>query len=245
MVKKGVIFISGSSSGIGFHLAKKFSHLGYRLIINGRKLEKLKNAAKKIGNCDYLLGDLSDKKETIKLINRIKKKYKFIDVLISNIGDGNFKRNNKNFKNAFNNNLFSAINLIESSNKILKYNTSKIICISSICGIERIDGAPIAYSVAKSALNFYIKLISNELSKNGVTINGVVPGNIFFKGSTWDKKLKKNRSKTQKYIKRNVPMNRFGSIEDIFEACKFIIENKNRFITGSLIRLDGGQTNSN
>lgn len=245
MPKKEIIFISGSSSGIGFHLAKKFSLLGYRLILNGRKLIKLKTAAKKIGNCDYILGDLSDKKKTANIINKIKKKYESIDVLISNIGDGNFKRNNKNFENAFNNNLFSAINLIENSKKILKNNTSKIICISSICGVERIEGAPIAYSVAKAALNFYVKMISSELAKNGVTINAVIPGNILFKGSTWDKKLKKKRKQTQQYIKKFVPMNRFGSTNDIFEICKFIIENKNRFITGSLFKLDGGQTNSN
>ena len=66
MSNKGTIFISGSSSGIGFHLAKEFSNLGYKLILNGRKLSKLKTAAKKIKNCDYILGDLSNKKKNCK-----------------------------------------------------------------------------------------------------------------------------------------------------------------------------------
>ena len=121
---------------------------------------------------------------------------------------------------------------------------SKIICISSICGVESIEGAPIGYSIAKSALNFYIKLISRELAEIGVSINGIVPGNIYFKGSTWDLKMKKNPKKTKKYIKNNVPINKFGSTENIFKVCKMLSENNDNFITGSLFKLDGGQTKS-
>jgi 3-oxoacyl-[acyl-carrier protein] reductase len=69
-----------------------------------------------------------------------------------------------------------------------------------------------------------------------------VPGNILFKGSTWDLKMQDNLKKTKKYIKRNVPINKFGSVDDIFEICKMLSENKSNFITGSLFKLDGGQT---
>ena len=65
MDNKGIIFISGSSSGIGFNLAKKFSQLGYKLILNGRNQNKLKLAAKKIKNCDYMIGDISNKRNII------------------------------------------------------------------------------------------------------------------------------------------------------------------------------------
>ena len=244
MDNKGIIFISGSSSGIGFNLAKKFSQLGYKLILNGRNQNKLKLAAKKIKNCDYMIGDISNKRNIINIIKKINKKYKSIDFLISNVGDGSFKRNNKDYENAFNTNLFSSINLIENFCKILKKNKSKIICISSICGVERIEGAPIAYSIAKSALNFYVKMISKELAEYGITINAVVPGNILFEGSTWQKKLRQNPKKTRNYIKKLVPSNSFGSTDDIFALCKLIIENDSKFMTGSLLRLDGGQTNS-
>ncbi len=100
------------------------------------------------------------------------------------------------------------------------------------------------YSIAKSALNFYIKLISKELANKKITINGIVPGNIIFEGSTWDLKIKQNPLKTKKYIKDNVPTNKFGSTQNIFEICKMLTENTDNFITGSLFRLDGGQTKS-
>ena len=162
--------------------------------------------------------------------------------MICNLGSSNFKKNNKNFKNAFKYNFFSTTSLVEKSKTILKKSESKIICISSICGLESIEGAPIGYSIAKSALNAYIKLISKDLAKDKIVINGIVPGNIYFRGSTWDKKMQDNPKKTKKYIKDNVPINKFGSIEDIFEICQMLSENKSKFITGSLFKLDGSQT---
>ena len=200
--KKKTIFISASSSGIGYYLAQKYRLLGYNLIINGTNKIKLKKASLTL-SCDYFLGDLTDDNKIDSLIKKLKKKYCYIDILICNLGSSNFKKNNKNFKNAFKYNFFSAASLIEKSKIILKKKVSKIICISSICGLESIEGAPIGYSIAKSALNFYIKLISKDLAKNQITINGIVPGNIFFKGSIWNKNMQENPTKTKKYIKFN------------------------------------------
>lgn len=244
MCKKKTVFISASSSGIGYHLAKEYKSIGYNVIINGKNLSKLKKASVSLDECSYFLGDLTDKNKIKVIIKKIKKKYKYIDVLICNLGSSNFKKNNDNFKHALKYNFFSTTNLIDYSKTILKKNVSKIICISSICGVEHINGAPMGYSIAKSALNFYIKLISKELVNKNITINGIVPGNIIFEGSTWDLKIKQNLIKTKKYIKDNVPANIFGTPKDIFEVCKMISQNKSKFITGSLFKLDGGQTKS-
>ena len=242
--RKKTIFISASSSGIGFNIAKSYLSVGYKVIINGRNLSKLKKASLALKNCDYYCGDLSEEKNIKIIINKIKKDQNYIDLLICNLGNSNFKKNNFDIEHAIKNNLISTTKFIENSKKILRKNKSKIICISSICGIEQIIGAPIGYSVAKSALNFYIKLMSTELAKKGITINGILPGNIIFEGSTWDKKLKNNSKKIKNYIKQNVPINKFGKPEDIFEICKLISESKSKFITGSLFKLDGGQTRS-
>ena len=67
-----------------------------------------------------------------------------------------------------------------------------VLCISSICGLECIDGAPITYSVAKAALNAYIKFSSRHHATSGVRINGIVPGNLMIEGTSWDHKLTSN-----------------------------------------------------
>tara|TARA_A100001015_G_C15036506_1_gene736595 strand:- start:3283 stop:4011 length:729 start_codon:yes stop_codon:yes gene_type:complete len=241
-MKIKTVFITASSSGIGFYLAKRYLDNNYKVIINGRNKKKLINASNNLNGCDFILSDMTSIKNIKSTITKIKKKYKSIDLLIANLGNGDYKKNNKNFSNALNYNLLSTINLVENSKKILK-SKSKIICVSSICGVEIIKGAPIGYSVSKAALNFYVKSISRELVKFGISINAVLPGNIMFENSTWDKKMKLNKINTKKYIKENVPTNSFGSTDDIFEICHMISESSG-FINGSLIRVDGGQTQS-
>ena len=74
MHKKKTIFISASSSGIGYYLAKGYKSLGYNVIINGKNLSKLKKASVSLDKCNYFLGDLTDKKKIKALIKKIKKK---------------------------------------------------------------------------------------------------------------------------------------------------------------------------
>ena len=63
-----------------------------------------------------------------------------------------------------------------------------------------------------------------------------------FKGSVWEKKMKKNPSATKKLISDNVPMTKFGSLNDIVQITTFILTEKNNFITGANFVIDGGQT---
>ena len=236
------IFITGSSKGIGFGLAQRFKNKGYEVIINSNNIKNLKIASKKLGNCKYYLANVCDPKSVKKIFEKIKKKYGNIDLIICNYGNSNPKNNHLNFEHALKHNFFSTVNVVTEGVKLLKKNKGKIICISSICGIEMIKNAPIGYSLAKSLINNYVKSISHSLGEKGITINSIAPGNILFDGSVWDKKIKKNKNKTLKYIKSVVPMKKFGTIDDIFELCIFIENNKSQFASGSTYILDGGQT---
>ncbi len=234
------IFITGSSSGIGFGLAKRFLEANNRVIICSKNIKKLKLASKNLDNCFYVQADLTLDKDIEKAIKKIKSKKITIDVLICNYGNSNYKKNNLDFNHAFENNFFSTVNTINMSLPIIRKKTGKIICISSICGVEHIKNAPIAYSVAKSAINNYVKLMSHSLSNKGIVINSIAPGNIYFKGSVWEKKMKKSRKKTENYIKENVPMNKFGSIDDVYALCRYLCSESN-FTNGTTHILDGGQ----
>ena len=107
--------------------------------------------------------------------------------------------------------------------------------------MESIKDSPIGYSVAKSALNNFVKSISYSLSQKKILINCIAPGNIYFKGSTWEKKIKKNKHKVKKYINKNVPLKKFGSINEIFNLCRYLSSSQS-FSTGATYILDGGQT---
>lgn len=237
-----IVFISGSSRGIGFGLAERFKKIGYKIIINSNNIKNLKIASKKLGNCQFYLGNVCDPKSVKKIFEKIKKKYGKLDLIICNYGNSNPKNNDLNFEYALKHNFFSTVNVVSEGIKLLERNKGKIICISSICGIEFIKNAPIGYSLAKSLINNYVKSMSQSLGERGITINAIAPGNILFDGSVWDKKIKKNKIKTIKYIKSVVPMQKFGTIDDIFELCKFIDKNKSQFASGATYVLDGAQT---
>ena len=165
--------------------------------------------------------------------------------MVCNIGNGSPRFNKSNYNkwiSYFNDNFFSAVNIIEQSKKYLARTKGSIVCISSICGLETIKNAPVEYSVAKSALNSYVKLISTSLGSSNIKINAIAPGNIFFKGSVCEKKMISNNRKTMNYIKENVALKKLGNPDDVSELCLYLCSNKSNFITGAVFTVDGGQT---
>ena len=244
------ILITGSSSGLGFEIAKYFyKKKDYRVGINGRNLSKLRSIQKRFSKFLISPGDVSKNNIAKKVIKNFVKFNGKIDTLVCNVGNGSISKIKDKghinlLKEMFDMNFWSSINMIENALPYLKKTRGNIICISSICGIEKIEGAPLSYSVAKSALNTFVKNYSFELGRFNIRINAILPGNLIFKGSVWEKKMKHEKNKTLNYVKRNVPLNNFGNPLDIVSMIEFLESEKSSFITGSLIRIDGGQTKS-
>ena len=113
--------------------------------------------------------------------------------------------------------------------------------ISSIAS-NKITKAPITYSVAKSALNFYAQIKAKDLAKYNININILLPGNILMKNNNWSKKLRENQSKVKKYIKANVPLNVFCGPQEIAEMCDYLFSESGNNITGSKFIIDGGES---
>lgn len=126
---------------------------------------------------------------------------------------------------------------------LLEKVSGNILFISSICGLEALN-APIDYSVAKSALQTFSKHLSKKLAYKGIRVNCLVLGNIFFPGGVWDLKMKENADKVNEMLRNNVPLNRFGNPNEIAYASLFICSEYASFITGTVLVIDGGQTNS-
>ena len=117
-----------------------------------------------------------------------------------------------------------------------------VVCISSICGSEVIEDAPITYSVSKAALNAYVKVVSRSLGLDGIRINAIALGNIFFKGSLWERKLLEDKLGVENMLMKNVPMLRLGKAEEVANLVAYLVSSNAEFATGSIWTLDGGQT---
>ena len=167
-----------------------------------------------------------------------------MDIVVCNVGNGSSvptgKESLQDWKKMFDINFFSTTNLIESCKIELSKTTGSIVCTSSIAGID-ITAAPLTYSVAKSSLNMYVKGISRSLALQGIRINAVAPGNILFKDSVWDRKLKTNPREVKKMLKNEVVMGRLGTPEEVAFPVAFLASSLSSFTTGSIFVVDGGQ----
>ena len=83
--------------------------------------------------------------------------------------------------------------------------------------------------------------MSKKLAKD-LRVNVLAPGNILFQGGSWSEKINKNPKHVEEIIKLTVPMNRFGTPDEVADAAVFLCSNRASFITGALLVIDGGQT---
>ena len=171
-----------------------------------------------------------------------------MDLVICNLGSGkSVPPGNETYdewQRIFHINLWSATNIVEASKNMLVISKGSIICISSICGQEVILNAPVTYSVAKAALNAYVKGISKPLGKIGIRINAISPGNILFEGSTWEEKLKENPVMVKNMLKNEVSLGRFGTAKEIADLSIWLGSPYASYCNGSVFTIDGGQTKS-
>jgi 3-oxoacyl-[acyl-carrier protein] reductase len=241
-LKDKIVLITGSSYGIGKVIARRFLDEGSKVILTSRKTISKKHMP---NNSTFLRVDFQKSTSVERLKNIIKKKFKKIDILICNVGGGKGTRDliikKKDWNLSFNKNFITFYNSFNILYSLIDKKNGSIIAISSIAGLETLN-APTEYSVSKTSLISYCKNLSKKL-KSGIRINVISPGNVYMKGNNWDKKLKKDKFSVLKYIKNNVPLNRFASPDEIANLALFLSSDLSSFIHGSNIIIDGGQTN--
>lgn len=240
-----IALVTGSSRGIGHGIARQLASEGCKVVLNSRNSDELKAATKKIHGALGFCGDATDPAFCEKIVSKITNEIGGLDILVCNVGFSaglNIEIENPTaWERAVQTNLFPTVNIVSAAFSELKKSHGSIICISSICGLEPM-GCPIPYSVSKSAVESFVKNSAPRFGKYGIRINSIAPGNILFEGSIWEKKLKTNKAKVRKMIADYVPMQRFGSVNDIAKAAAFLASPESSFITGATLVVDGGQT---
>ena len=238
-LKNKVVFVSGSTRGIGRAIAEAFLKEGALVTITGRTNLDVEGICRKNKNTFGHVTDLTNPSKIVSAIKQVIARFGKIDIIVANIGDGTA---NTSWQESLSTNLMSSINLAEAAlPHLIKQQSGSIVFIGSIAGVEAM-GAPITYSVGKSALISYSKNLARTVAKNGVRVNCISPGNIFFDGGVWSKKLKQDHEKFSNYIKNEVPMQRFGTPKEIANIVCFLSSNRASFVTGACIVADGGQT---
>jgi 3-oxoacyl-[acyl-carrier protein] reductase len=244
------VLITGASKGIGKAIAECFLSEGANIMIVSRGLEQLfiteshlkssfLNSEVYAESCDCT--DIDSLEE---LKSKVESIWGGVDIVVANVGDGRSTSeslpDNNQWKKTWSNNFESSLYTARTFLPMLKKSKGCLLFISSIAAIEAI-GAPVDYSTAKTAVVALAKNMSRKLD-NKVRVNVIAPGNIFFDGGSWDEKNKEDSNKVKQIIKQTVPMNRFGTPEEVANAAVFLCSERSSFITGSVLTIDGGQT---
>jgi 3-oxoacyl-[acyl-carrier protein] reductase len=243
-----VAFITGSSRGIGWAIAKALHTEGCRVILNGRNAFELASRKDELHGSVSVLGDVTEPAIARDLVLQAVNAFGCLDILVCNVGSGRSvapgEESFEEWNRILTANFLSATNVIEASRAALVASKGSIVCISSICGLEVVPGAPVTYSVAKAALNAYVRGIARPFGRFGVRINAVAPGNIFFEGSVWDRRLKNDEPNVTSMLEREVALGRFGYPDEVANLVTYLVSPKSGFSTGSVWSIDGGQGRS-
>ncbi|MCB9409853.1 SDR family NAD(P)-dependent oxidoreductase [Mycolicibacterium sp.] len=238
--------VTGSSKGIGRTIAEVLHAEGCRVALNGRNANDLARSASRLQGAIGIPGDVTQPLGAQSVVAEAIAAFRGLDVLVCNVGSGRSvqpgNETPEEWQRVFALNLWSATNTIEAARESLVASRGVIVCISSICGIEVIHGAPVTYSAAKAALHAYVRGIARPLGKDGVRINAVAPGNILFDGSVWSGRLAEDKQSVEAMLQRDVSLRSLGSPDDVANLVTYLASPRSKFATGQVWTLDGGQT---
>jgi NAD(P)-dependent dehydrogenase (short-subunit alcohol dehydrogenase family) len=236
--------VTGGASGLGYAIVEKFVQSGIRTIIIGRDQQKLNAAREAFGElCSCISFDLSNLQGIPELVENIAIEYGRIDILANNAGI-NMKKpftevTDEEFQRIILTNVTAVFALSREVAKVmLAQKQGSIVNISSMAsqyGIPKV----IAYTASKSAIEGMTRAMAVDLSPEGIRVNCVAPGFIATDMSA--KALNNDPERKNKVLSRT-PMGILGTPADIAEAVYFFSTDASKFVTGTVLPVDGGNS---
>ena len=236
--------VTGSSRGIGLAIAEALQVEGCRMALNARDASNLEATAREL-SAVAIVGDVACAEEARRIVRDAIAALGRLDILVCNVGSGGSvapgNETPEEWQRVFALNLWSTTNMVEAARGALADTRGVVVCISSICGLEVIAGAPVTYSAAKAALHAYVRGIARPLGAQGVRINAIAAGNILFEGSVWARKIAEDAAEVQQMLERDVALARLGIPQDVAGLAVYLASPRSGFATGGVWGLDGGQ----
>ena len=232
-----IVLITGASRGIGLEAAKHFSKEGYKVIGTSRGEFNLNELIGDDSAISVQL-DLMSKESIKNLFADLKSEDLLPSVLVNNAGitkDQIFLRmKDEDRDDVIETNLNGLFRVTKAFIKpMVKNKFGRVINISSVAGLMGNSGQ-VNYSSSKSAMVGFSRSLAKELGSRNITSNVVAPGFIETDMTTFLSDAEKQE------VSKNIPMKRFGSVEDVAKCIVFLASDEANYITGQTISVDGG-----
>lgn len=240
-LKDKVAVITGGSRGLGKAIAQRFLEEGAVVVITATKEDGLRKTAAELSELGKIEGvpmNVSRFDDVQDTMNRIIEKYGRVDILINNAGitaDAQLVNMMEDqFDSVIAVNLKGVFNCTKAvAGKMIENGYGRIINISSVTAHNGNFGQT-NYTASKAGVIAMTQTWAKELGKKGITVNAVAPG------YTLTEMTEAVPEKAIEAIKEKTPVKRLGRPEEIAAACAYLSSDEAAFVTGAVLKVDGG-----
>jgi NAD(P)-dependent dehydrogenase (short-subunit alcohol dehydrogenase family) len=238
--------VTGASRGIGEAVARQLDASGARVALVARSADRLAAIASEMVNEPLVVAaDLSEHDAVERIAAAVLGAFGGLDVLVNNAAVERNEPASKVTGEAIDETLFvnlrQAFMLCSAFAKPLFASQGAIVNVTSTAATGA-GGTQGAYAASKGGLNTLTKNLANEWASKGVRVNAVAPGLVDTEmwGPTFERLGEETVRRT--FVK-SVPLGRWGTADEIADVVCFLASNRATYVTGQVIRVDGGMTN--
>ena len=246
MIKGKVAIVTGAGGGVGKAISKRLSSEGCKVIMIGRDRTKLQKAASEIGNKKNtmtVIADITKEAEVLSAIDQTINSFDKIDILINNAGIINdptpfHEMSEDQWDDLVKTNLFGMFRMTKAVIPVMIENGGgSIVNISSVLGIRSIPRVPLSvYAATKAGVIMFTRSIAVEYGQYKIRCNCVAPSTI--RSSIIEPYLQDEEAK--KLLESTFPLHVIGEPEDISGAVAYLCSDDSKWVTGTVMMVDGG-----
>jgi len=248
-LKNKVALITGGGTGVGKATALLFAKEGASVLITGRREQVLKEVAdeaiKENLTIEYLVSDVSEEEDCKAAVDYTVSKFGRIDILFNNAGVSYMGITHETSTELWDKTFDINVKGIYLMSKyaipyMIEEKSGCIVNNSSILGLKASPAGFAAYSSSKGAVNQLTRSMALEYADKGIRVNGICPGTIYtpMMDDLFDKWSDREVGE-KRYISVH-PIGRLAQPEEIAHAVLFLCDDNIKFMTGSMLSVDGG-----
>ncbi|AIF84911.1 dehydrogenase of unknown specificity, short-chain alcohol dehydrogenase like [Candidatus Nitrososphaera evergladensis SR1] len=244
-----VAIVTGAGGGVGRAIVKRLVSEGCKVVLIGRNRDRLAKAAAEAGNKENTLtvaADITKEAEVLSAVEQTISSFDRIDILVNNAGSINdpvcfHEMTEDQWSGLVDTNLIGTFQMTKAVIPVMMNGNKggSIVNVSSVLGIRSIPKVPLAvYGATKAGVIMFTRSIAVEYGQYGIRSNCVAPSTI--RSSMIEPYLQDENAK--KVLESTFPLRKIGEPEDVASAVSYLASDDAKWVTGTILVVDGGVT---